>query len=217
MSRAEQSSGHTALMVVDVQRDFCPGGALPARSGDRILPAVNRYLAEARNLGMPVYASRDWHPSKTTHFKPYGGEWPPHCVQGTEGAQFHPRLALPPDAIVISKGDDPERPGYSAFDGRTADGHALLTDLRNRRIDSIYVAGLTTEYCVRQTVLDALRADLRVTVLTDAIAGIDAHPGDADRALTDMSDAGAELDSGDAALRAGRDRPECRRTFTTGC
>ena len=208
---AHQSSGGKALLVVDVQRDFCPGGALPAEGGDRIIPAVNRYLAEAHDLEVPVYASRDWHPAKTTHFKPYGGEWPPHCVQDTGGAQFHPRLHLQPDAIVISKGDDPGRPGYSAFEGRTPDGQPLLADLRSRRIESVYVAGLTTEYCVKQTVLDALQAGLHVVVLTDAIAGIDAHPGDADRALTEMSTAGAELSSGVATLRDDHDRPGRRR------
>jgi nicotinamidase/pyrazinamidase len=187
---------HAALLVVDVQRDFCPGGALPAQGGNQILPAINRYLAEAGDLGLPIYASRDWHPDVTTHFKPYGGEWPPHCVRGTEGAEFHPQLELPPHAIVISKGDDPDKPGYSAFDGRTLEGRSLLDDLRGRQIDWLYLMGLTTEYCVKQTALDALRAGLRVTILTDAIAGIDAHRGDASRALIDMSHAGAALSSG---------------------
>src|SRR5215831_3157043 len=100
-----------ALIVVDVQRDFCPGGALPAAASGRIIPAVNAFLAEARSRGMPIYASRDWHPPVTKHFKPYGGEWPPHCVQGSPGAEFHPDLELPSDTIVVSKGEDPERPG----------------------------------------------------------------------------------------------------------
>ena len=156
---------------------------------------VNRYLAEAHRLAMPVYVSRDWHPAVTTHFKPYGGEWPPHCVQGTEGARFHPDLELPPDAIVISKGDDPERAEYSAFDGHTPAGRPLLSDLRDRQIDSVYVAGLTAEYCVKQTVLDALTAGLHVVALRDAIAGINAQPGDADRALAEMASAGAETTS----------------------
>jgi nicotinamidase/pyrazinamidase len=188
--------GHPALLVVDVQVDFCPGGALAAPDGHRIVPAVNRYLAEARRLGMPVYASRDWHPAETNHFKAYGGEWPPHCVQNTEGARFHPDLDLPPDAIVISKGEDPRHPGYSAFDGHTPDGRALLTDLRSRGIDIVYVAGLTAEYCVKQTALDALKAGVHAVALTDAIAGINARPGDADRALAEMKKAGAELATG---------------------
>jgi nicotinamidase/pyrazinamidase len=181
------------LIVVDVQRDFCPGGALPAEAGHLIVPAINRHIAEARALGMPVYASRDWHPAVTKHFKAYGGEWPPHCVEDSMGAQFHPDLQLPDDAIVISKGDDPDRPGYSAFEGRTALGTSLLADLQHRQIDWVFVAGLTTEYCVRQTVLDARRAGLRVSVLLDAIGSIDQHPGDAERAVADMANAGAEL------------------------
>jgi nicotinamidase/pyrazinamidase len=187
------------LIVVDVQRDFCPGGALPAEGGNRILPALNRHIAEARAIGLPVYASRDWHPAVTTHFKPYGGEWPPHCVQDSTGAQFHPDLRLPEDAIVISKGEDPNRPGYSAFEGRTDQGTPLLADLQNRQIDWVFVAGLTTEYCVKQTVLDARRAGLRVSILMDAIGSIERHPGDADRAVADMANAGAELAHGIAA------------------
>lgn len=182
-----------ALAVVDVQRDFCPGGALATDHGDLIVPALNRYLAEARAQGITVYASRDWHPPKTRHFKPYGGPWPPHCVQGTPGADFHPDLALPPDAILITKGDGPDEDAYSAFDGHTPSGKTLLDDLRERQIDRLYVAGLTAEYCVKQTALDARRAGLRVIVLTDAVGGIEAHPGDTDRAFAEMADAGAEL------------------------
>jgi nicotinamidase/pyrazinamidase len=196
MARETGVSQRHALLVVDVQVDFCPGGALPAQNGERIIPAVNRYLAEARGLGVPVYASRDWHPAVTTHFTAYGGEWPPHCVQNTHGAHFHPDLQLPPDTIVISKGQDPEHPGYSAFDGRTPDGRTLLSDLRGRGIHVVNVAGLTAEYCVKQTVLDALKAGLRTVVLSDAIAGINARPGDADRALADMKEAGADVAAG---------------------
>lgn len=150
---------------------------------------------------MPIYASRDWHPAVTTHFQPYGGEWPPHCVQGSEGAEFHPQLDLPASAIVVSKGGDPERPGYSAFDGHTPEGQPFLADLRHRGVGGLYITGLTTEYCVKQTTLDALRAGLHVIVLTDAIAGIDAHPGDADRALSEMAHAGADLTTGLSAHR----------------
>ena len=187
------SAAHQALLVVDVQVDFCPGGALAAPAGDRVVPPVNRYIAGARRLGMPIYASRDWHPAVTTHFKAYGGEWPPHCVQNTGGARFHPDLELPRETIVITKGEDPERAGYSAFDGRTPDGRLLLTDLRDRRIDTVYVAGLTAEYCVKQTMVDAIQAGLHAVALTDAIAGINARPGDADRALEEIRRAGGEL------------------------
>ncbi len=183
----------SALLIVDVQNDFCPGGALPAPGGDRIIPALNRHLAEARERDMPVYASRDWHPAVTTHFKEHGGEWPPHCVQGSAGAQFHADLKLPADAVVISKGDDPARAGYSAFDGHTAQGRTLLSELRDRQVTQLYVAGIATDYCVMATALDALQAGLQVRILSDAIAGIDARPGDADRALEELSRAGARI------------------------
>jgi nicotinamidase/pyrazinamidase len=182
-----------ALIIVDVQKDFCPGGALPAPGGDQIIPALNRHLAEARDREMPVYASRDWHPAVTSHFKQYGGEWPPHCVQGTAGAQFHSDLKLPPDAVVISKGNDPARPGYSAFDGHTASGKTLAHDLRDRNVTSLYVSGIATDYCVKATTLDALRAGFDVSVLRDAITGIDVNPGDTDRALDEMSREGARI------------------------
>jgi nicotinamidase/pyrazinamidase len=182
-----------ALIVVDVQKDFCPGGALPAPGGNDIIPALNRHLAEARTRDLAVYASRDWHPARTAHFQEYGGEWPPHCVQGSAGAQFHPDLKLPPDAIIISKGDDPQRHGYSAFDGHTSDGKTLLHDLRDRHVTRVYVTGIATDYCVKATALDALQAGLEVRILPDAITGIDVRPGDTQRALDEMSAAGARV------------------------
>jgi nicotinamidase/pyrazinamidase len=184
-------SARAAFLVVDVQMDFCPDGALPVPDGDRVVPVLNRYLADAVERGMRIYASRDWHPSVTTHFKRYGGEWPLHCIQHTAGARFHPQLRLPTSTIVVSKGDDPQRPGYSAFEGRTVDGTSLLDDLRGRGIERLYVGGLATDYCVRASVLDARRAGFEVTVLRDALAGIDVHPGDSDRAITEMREAGA--------------------------
>lgn len=188
------NDSNPALLIVDVQKDFCPGGALPVPNGDQVVPALNRYAADAVARGMPVYASRDWHPAVTRHFKQYGGEWPPHCVQNTDGAGFHDELRLPESTIVISKGRDPDKPGYSALEGRTEDGTPLLDDLRSRRVDHLYVGGLATDYCVRQSVLDALAAGLKVTLLRDAIAGIDARPGDAERAIAEMREAGAVIE-----------------------
>jgi nicotinamidase/pyrazinamidase len=182
-----------ALIVVDVQKDFCPGGALAAPGGDDIIPVLNRYVADARTRDITVYASRDWHPERTSHFKDYGGQWPPHCVQESPGAQFHADLNLPPDAVIVSKGDDPQRHGYSAFDGRTSDGKTLLHDLRDRHITRVYVTGIATDYCVKATALDALQAGLEVRVLPDAMTGIDLRPGDAQRALDEMSAAGARI------------------------
>src|SRR5689334_22334927 len=184
---ANQNS-RSALLVVDVQKDFCPGGALPVPTGNDIIPAVNRYMSEAQAYGWPIYASRDWHPPVTTHFKQYGGPWPPHCVVDTAGADFHPGLRFPAGVIVVSKGEDPERPGYSAFDGRTPEGLLLADDLRRRRIDRVYVVGLTTEYCVKQTTFDALKEGFAATVLTDAIGGLNQTPGDAHRSEDEMRD-----------------------------
>jgi len=184
---------HWALLVVDVQRDFCPGGALPAKDCERVLSVINRYLSEADERGMTVYASRDWHPAVTPHFTTHCGEWPSHCVQGSPGAEFHPQLRLPPHTIVVSKGDDPAQHGYSAFDGHTPSGRSLAADLRERHIDALSIAGIATEYCVKHTTLDARRAGLRAHVLTDAIAGIERQPGDVRQALAEMSDAGAHL------------------------
>lgn len=182
-----------ALLIVDVQNDFCPGGALAAPGGAAIVPALNQHIADARARKIAIYASRDWHPVRTIHFQGFGGTWPPHCVQDTPGAAFHPELALPRDATVISKGDSADREGYSAFDGHTVEGRSLAEDLRARGIDQLFVGGIATDYCVRQTVLDAVKHGLRVTLLSNAIAGIDATPGAADRAIDEMKAAGAKL------------------------
>jgi nicotinamidase/pyrazinamidase len=180
-----------ALLVVDAQNDFCAGGALEVPQSRRVIDALNRHLETARRQHLPVYASRDWHPPRTTHFKPFGGEWPVHCVQHSVGAAFHPDLRLPRDILVVTKGDGDDAPGYSAFDGRLPSGETLLSDLQRRGITHLYVGGLATDYCVRASVLDALRAGLQVTVLDDAIAGVDVSPGDSARAREEMMRHGA--------------------------
>ena len=178
-----------AVLVVDVQNDFCPGGALAVSEGDRVIPILNDVIA--RFAGHPIYASRDWHPRDTKHFKEFGGPWPVHCVAGTPGADLHADLRLPPDAIIVSKGQDRADDGYSAFEGMTAAGRRLQEDLRARGVTDLIVGGLATDYCVRASVLDAVRAGLNVTVLTDGIAGI--TPESTARALDDMRRAGARL------------------------
>jgi nicotinamidase/pyrazinamidase len=184
---------HSALLIVDVQKDFCPGGALAVPGGDRVVPVLNRYIADAAVRGWPIYASRDWHPPVTSHFQAYGGEWPPHCVQETEGATFHHDLRLPASAIIVSKGASADAPGYSALGGQTPEGKTLAAALHDAHIDHLYVGGLATDYCVKQSVLDARRLGLSVTVLGDAIAGVDVKPGDSTRAIEEMRAAGAEL------------------------
>jgi nicotinamidase/pyrazinamidase len=183
----------SALLIIDVQKDFCAGGALAVPNGDRVVPPLNRYITEAVERGWLVYASRDWHPPMTKHFRQYGGQWPPHCVQGTEGATFHRDLQLPSSVMVISAGDSSDSDGYSAFEGRLPDGTPFLDDLRKRGIRRLYVGGLATDYCVKHSVLDARRSGLAVTVLADAVAGIDVQAGDSERALDEMRAAGAEI------------------------
>jgi nicotinamidase/pyrazinamidase len=192
-----------ALLLVDVQNDFFEGGALAVPKAHSVLQPLNRYIAEAVHHRMPVYASRDWHPAVSSHFKEYGGPWPAHCVQGSAGAQFHGDICLPSVLTVITKGDDFASAGYSDFEGHTSGGLPFLADLRARGISHLYVGGVATEYCIRATVMDALAADLRVTVLQDAIAGIDAE--DSERALAEMLEGGAEFGAGPGLFR-GSDR-----------
>ncbi len=186
-------SARKALVLVDVQNDFLPGGSLPVPEGDRIVPLLNRYIDLFHRAGLPIYATRDWHPEQTRHFKAYGGVWPPHCVQGTRGAEFHPDLNLPPETIIVSKGMDPNEDSYSGFQGRTPDGHTFTEALKAREIEHLYVGGVATDYCVRHTVLDARREGFQVTVLEDAIRGVDLVPGDSERALREMVEAGARI------------------------
>jgi nicotinamidase/pyrazinamidase len=180
-----------ALLVIDVQNDFCPGGALPVPAGDRVVPVLNRLIEDFEASRSPVYASRDWHPPDTSHFREFGGPWPPHCIAGTPGADLHPALRLPPDAVLVSTGQGRDDDGYSAFEGTTKGGARLDEDLWKRGIEELYVGGLATDYCVRATVLDARRAGFRVTVITDAIAGIGEDT--TRRALEEMKEAGARL------------------------
>ena len=182
-----------ALLLIDVQNDFCPGGALPVPGGDRVIPPLNRMIALFNAHGRPIYASRDWHPPDSRHFQTFGGRWPPHCVAGSEGAGLRPDLQVPRDVILISTGLHRDEDGYSAFEGATPAGVGLAEALRRSGVSELYVGGLATDYCVRASVLDARRAGFPVTVLLDGIAGIGAE--DSARALDEMREAGARLAS----------------------
>lgn len=184
-----------ALIVVDVQNDFCPGGALAVPEGDAVVPVLNAYVQRAESAGMLVVASRDWHPAETAHFRAFGGPWPPHCVRETPGAAFHPALRLPDDALVVSKGMDRRDDGYSAFEGVATDGRTIREELRARGVTRLHVGGLATDYCVRATVLDGLRAGFEVYLLTDAARPVEVHPGDGERATAEMFAAGARAES----------------------
>ncbi len=180
-----------ALIVVDVQKDFCPGGALPVPEGDRVVPVLNRWIDAARAGGAVVIASRDWHPAGHISFRERGGPWPPHCVQETDGAAFHPGLRLPEDAWIVSKGTDPDHDAYSAFGGKP-----LAEELRRRGVRRLWVGGLAEDYCVRATVLDGLKAGFEAHLIADAVRAVDVHPGDGARALREMRAAGCVVEGG---------------------
>ena len=180
-------TGRRALIVVDVQNDFCPGGALAVERGDEVVEPLNRLIEEFLERGEPVYKSRDWHPPRTKHFADYGGTWPVHCVQNMRGAEFHKDLLDDPRVRVVSKGTGDED-SYSAFDGTT-----LAEDLRRSGVREVWVGGLATDYCVKNTVLDALRAGFRVRALSDAMRAVNLQPGDDRKALAEMREAGAEI------------------------
>lgn len=186
-------AGKSALVVVDLQNDFMPGGALGVPGGDEVLPVVNRYIERFRAAGLPIYATRDWHPPVTKHFHQYGGVWPPHCVQGTPGAEFHRDLKLPPDVVVVSKGMDPTQDSYSCFDAYEADGAPMAESLRRRGVERIYIGGLATDYCVRSSVMSAVKEGFKITVLLDASRGVNLQPHDSEKAIEDMVRVGAEM------------------------
>ncbi len=184
--------GKDALIIIDVQNDFCPGGALPVAQGDQVVPVLNRYIEKFRMAGLPIFATRDWHPDETRHFKAYGGLWPPHCIQGSKGAEFRADLALPKDAVIISAGMAPDEEGYSGFDGRDDKGTRLADLLRAYGVERIFVGGLATDYCVKHTVLDGLKQGFKVVLLEDAVRGVNLEPDDSKQAIEEMSRAGAE-------------------------
>lgn len=180
-----------ALLIVDVQNDFCPGGALAVPDGDAVVPVINR-LMDAFPL---VLASKDWHPAQTVHFE----KWPPHCIQGTPGAEFHPKLRTDKIQLTLLKGTGNRDDGYSAFEATNVN---LAEYLRNQGVRELYITGLATDYCVRATTLDALREGFRTYVVTDAVRAVNVNPGDGERALREMQEAGALLVTSDDILEA---------------
>jgi nicotinamidase/pyrazinamidase len=177
---------HDALLITDMQIDFLPGGALPVEGGNEIIPVVNNYIAHFESAGAHIIASRDWHPANHVSFQNQGGTWPTHCVQNTEGAKFSPDIKLPDHTIIISKATDPKHEAYSVFDTTNLDN-----ELRQLGIRRLFVAGFATDYCVVNTVIDAIKLGFEAIVLTDATLGINLIPGDVDRAFQVMSKNGA--------------------------
>jgi nicotinamidase/pyrazinamidase len=177
-----------ALIIVDVQNDFCPGGALPIESGDQVIPVLNRWIEAALIRQVPVYASRDWHPLDHISFKQQGGPWPPHCIQDSEGARFHPDLQLPSTVVKIAKGVRFDHDQNSIFDETGIAHHFRL-----RRIRRLWVGGLAEDVCVLATVLDARWNDFDVVVIQNATRPV--YPEGGERARQQMGEAGARFAS----------------------
>lgn len=180
-----------ALIIVDMQNDFMPPeGALPVPNALAIIPMINRYIEIFNSNGALIVATRDWHPPNHISFKTRGGPWPPHCVQGTKGAEFHPNLRLPYNVVIVSKAYDENTEAYSGFEKTELDQL-----LRVRGIRRVFICGVATDYCVKATTLDAIRLGYIVFVLMDAIKGVDIPRGSVEKAINEMLNEGAVLAS----------------------
>lgn len=176
-----------ALIAVDVQRDFLPDGSLAVPDGHEVVPVLNDYISLFRQEGLPVVATRDWHPRDHCSFDAQGGLWPPHCVQDSDGAAFADDLELPEDVIVISKGTSKDSDAYSGFDGTDLEAY-----LRQRGVERLFIGGLATDYCVLATVTDGVGAGFDVVLLRDAVRAVGVQSTDEAEALAAMRDAGAQ-------------------------
>ncbi len=175
-----------ALVIADMQKDFLPGGSLPIEEGDQLIPVINEYIKIFGLAKVRILASRDWHPANHVSFVQQGGPWPPHCVQGSDGAQFDRGLKLPDDVFVISKATNPSKEAYSIFEDT-----ALSEQLKTWRTKRIFISGVATDYCVLNSTLDARKMGLDVVILSDATRGIDVKSGDVEKAFQTMTKAGA--------------------------
>ncbi|PSR22452.1 MAG: nicotinamidase [Sulfobacillus acidophilus] len=190
---------HEALIIVDVQNDFCPGGSLAVPHGDQVVDAINSWVAE-RASDLLIVTTQDAHPPNHVSFHAQGGPWPPHCVVGTWGFELHPSLRVVPSAQFY-KGSSPDVDAYSGFEGRLASSPSVVPEksvsladfLHQQNVVALYVAGLATDYCVKATVLDALSLGFPTTVLLDGVRGVEVHPGDSQAALDEMARQGARL------------------------
>ena len=188
-----------ALVVVDVQRDFCPGGALAVPHGDTILPALNDVITTFSKSHFPVVFTRDWHPSNHCSFKERGGPWPRHCVARSTGAKFHSRLKVPRGSIIVSKATGPNSEAYSGFQGTN-----LQNRLKRLGVTTLFVGGLATDYCVKQTALDALDAGFDVRVMTDCVKGVNLRKKDSSSALRMIAKHGGVLTKSTVAIKKSR-------------
>ena len=175
-----------ALIIVDIQNDFCPGGTLAVSDGDVVVAPVNVLIASFERAGSPVFLTRDWHPENHCSFSAHGGIWPAHCITGSDGAAFHPRLNVPNTAVIISKADKKDRDAYSGFEGTNLD-----SELKALGVTGLIVAGLATDYCIKNTVLDALKLGYETSVAEDGIRAVNIEPDDGKKAVREMKEAGA--------------------------
>ncbi len=175
-----------ALMIVDVQNDFCTGGALPIEDGDKVVPILNRWIAAAVARGVPIYASRDWHPVGHVSFNERGGPWPPHCLQDSDGARFHSNLELPDSAVIVTKGVRFDQDQNSAFDQT-----GIVEQLRKDGIQRLLVGGLAEDVCVLATALDARREGFEVALIADATRPVSTQKGEKARKM--MRDSGVHF------------------------
>lgn len=188
--------GGTALLVVDVQNDFAdPEGSLYVSGGEEVVPRVNREVQAARDAGASVVYTQDWHPPSTPHFEKDGGVWPVHCVRDTWGAELHPDLEVAGEVVRKGTGGEDGYSGFTVRDPRSGEESATALEafLRSQGVERVVVVGIATDYCVKETALDAVAKGFRTEVLTDAIRAVDREPGDGDRAIESMRAAGAEI------------------------
>ncbi|MCH7614180.1 MAG: bifunctional nicotinamidase/pyrazinamidase [Nitrospinae bacterium] len=187
-STVPQPDRKSVLLLVHLQNDFCPGGALAVVEGDQVIPVANACIRFFTREGFSIVATRDWHPENHCSFQAQGGPWHPHCVQGSWGSQFHPDLKMAPGTLIVSGATNARQEAYSGFDGTS-----LEERLEDLEVQTLFVIGLATDYCVKKTVLDACRLGFRVVVLEDGVRGINAQPKDSQKALEEMQAAGAMI------------------------
>lgn len=175
-----------ALLVVDMQNDFLPGGSLAIPEGDSIIPTINDYIEKFAKADAAIFASRDYHPANHISFKEQGGPWPAHCVIGTRGVEFHPDLHFAENTIYIEKGNNPAKEAYSAMDGTP-----LAGKLKEAGIKRVFVCGVATDYCVLASAKDLIAASYEVVLLSDGIKAVDVQAGDGERAVGELTALGA--------------------------
>lgn len=189
---------NSALLFVDIQNDFCPGGALGVSEGDQIIPVVNSLIKE-----FPlVVATQDWHPSNHISFKDRGGPWPPHCIAGTRGAELHPDIDAREIDMRLRKAFTPDKDAYSSFEAVDEKGRSLDEVLKSKSVSKLYVVGLATDYCVLASVMDGLKNGYDVYVVTDAVRAVNVNPEDGQNALKEMAAKGAHLITSEQILRS---------------